>query len=137
MSSDLVTDSELAGIRLDVEPIFSDTGKIERLTDLGTLDHDTGLYTGPTRITIYEGVLSIHPIISRRDRFDEVGQGLVFSRQYRIDLPWFVDDVQIRDLFTGITSDDPQVPGREMLVRDVLIGSNLGYRRLTVQDTGE
>lgn len=135
--SELLTDLELAGIRTDAGQLFRDSGRVERITSLGTLDHATGLYSGETRATIYEGECSIYPIISRRDRFDEVGQGLVFSRQYRVQLPWFEDDVQIRDIFTVLASVDPQAVGREMMVRDVLIGTNIGYRRLTVQDTTE
>lgn len=137
MSELLITDSELAGVRVDVEQIFEDEGIIERITSLGTLDHNTGLYTGETRETIYEGRCLFAPIISRRDRFDEVGQGLVFTRQYRVDIPWTVTGVQIRDRFTPTVSRDPQAIGREMTVRDVMIGSILGYRRLTVQDTQE
>lgn len=137
MTVELLTDIELAGIRTDVEQLFEDTCIVERITSLGTLNHGTGEYTGQTRDLIYTGVCFIKPIISRRDRFDEVGQGLVFTRQYRVGLPHTVDDVQIRDLFTSTASADTQVIGRELLVRDVLVGSNVGYRRLTVQDTVE
>lgn len=135
--SELLTDTELVGIRADVDQLFEEVGKIERITSIGTLSHSTALYTGETRDLIYQGPCSIYPIISRRDRFDEVGQGLVFTRQYRVQVPYTVDDVQIRDVFTLLTSADSQAVGREMLVRDVLIGTNLGYRRLTVQDTQE
>lgn len=137
MTIPLLTDIELAGIRADVQQFFEDTCTIERITSLGTLDHATGEFSGEVRDLIYTGVCFIKPIISRRDRFDEVGQGLVFTRQYRVGLPYTVDDIQIRDLFTSLTSRDTQVVGRELMVRDVLIGSNLGYRRLTVQDVVE
>jgi hypothetical protein len=135
--AELLTQGELDGIRVDVDQIFEDVGKIERITSPGVLDHETALYTGEVRALIYSGPCLIAPIISRRDRFDEFGQGLVFTRQYRVDIPWDIDDVQIRDLFTSLSSSDPQVIGREMLVRDVLVGTNVGYRRLTVQDTRE
>lgn len=135
--SELLTTNELVGIRTDVDQLFEDEGRIERITSIGTLNHSTAQYTGETRDLIYEGPCSLYPIISRRDRFDEIGQGLVFTRQYRVQLPYTVDDVQIRDVFTLLVSADTQAIGREMLVRDVLIGTNLGYRRLTVQDTLE
>lgn len=137
MTIELLTDIELAGIRADVAQLFEDACTIERVTSLGTLNHSTGEYTGETRDLIYSGVCFIKPIISRRDRFDEVGQGLVFTRQYRVGLPHIVDTVQIRDLFTTTSSRDTQLVGRELMTRDVLVGTNVGYRRLTVQDTRE
>ncbi len=137
MTIELLTDIELAGIRLDVDQLFEDTCTIERVTTKGTLNHSTAKFTGEVRDLIYSGRCFIKPIISRRDRFDEVGQGLVFTRQYRVGIPHTVTTVQIRDLFTATVSRDPQVVSREMQVRDALVGSNLGYRRLTVQDTRE
>lgn len=137
--AELLTSGELAGIRADVDQIFEDTCLITRpdVNDPPVLNTSTGFYEGGSLITIYQGPCLITPIISRRDRFDEVAQGLVFTRQYRVALPWFEDDVQIRDSYTTLTSDDPQVINRPMLVRDVLVGTNLGYRRLTVQDVRE
>lgn len=137
--AELLTATELAGIRADVGQIFEDECIITRpdVNDPPTLNLTTGVFEGGSSITIYEGPCLITPIISRRDRFDEVSQGLVFTRQYRVALPWTVVNVQIRDHYTTTASDDPQVIGREMLVRDVLVGTNLGYRRLTVQDTRE
>jgi hypothetical protein len=135
--SELLTAYELNAIRADVDQIFEDVGMVERVTSKGVLDHDTAEFAGEVRALVYEGPCLVTPIISRRDRFDEVGQGLIFTRQYRVDLPWDEDEVQIRDVFTITASDDPQVVGREMQVRDVLVGTNLGYRRLTVQDVRE
>ena len=139
MAGGLLSAIELAGIRADVEELFEDQCTILRPdpTDPPVLNKATGLFVGGTFLTIYSGECFITPIISRRDRFDEVGQGLVFTRQYRVGIPWTEDDVQIRDLYTTTATDDPQLLGRGMLVRDVLVGTNLGYRRLTVQDTRE
>ena len=134
---DYLTTDELTGIRTDVAELFVDTGTVERITSLGTLNESTGQYTGETRDSIYSGPCSIYPIEARRDRFDEFGQGLVFTKQYRVVLPHTSIDVQQRDRFTITTSDDPQLVGREMEVRDVLVSSLLGYRRLTVQDNVE
>lgn len=137
MSGELLTARELAGIRLDVAGFFEDQCTITRTTDEGTLNHATALYDTPTVVNIYTGSCSIYPIESRRDRFDEFGQGLVYTRQYRVVLPWTEEDVQIRDDFLITASDDPQLIGRPMEVRDVLVATNLGYRRLTVQDVRE
>lgn len=135
--SELLTSTELAGIRTDVDQLFEDIGIIERIISKGTLDHDTAEFSGEVREVVYSGPMSCYPIISRRDRFDEVGQGLVFTRQYRIQIPHTADDVQIRDLVTLTASEDSQLIGRELLVRDVMVATNIGYRRLTVQDSTE
>lgn len=136
--TDLITTGELEGVRVDVDQIFSYECTIFRSEGEGDLNEDTSQYDNPPDPTlIYQGPYLLAPIISRRDRFDEFGQGLVFTRQYRVALPHTADEIQIRDVFTALTSDDTQLVGREMLVRDVLTGSHLGYRRLTVQDTRE
>lgn len=137
MPEELISDLELAGIRADAVQLFKDTGKFERITDKGTLSTSTATFTGEARSTIYSGECSIYPIMSRRDRFDEFGEGLIFTRQYRVILPYDEDDIQQRDLFTCLTSDDTQLVGREMEVRDVVVSTILGYRRVTVQDTRE
>lgn len=137
MSQLPISDLELAYIRDDAAQLFKDVGVIERITTLGVLDHDTAEFVGEVRATIYDGPCSIYPIESRRDRFDEFGQGLIFTRQYRVSLPWDEEDIQIRDLFHLTISNDPQAINREMEVRDVFVSTLLGYRRLTVQDTVE
>lgn len=135
---DLVTSNELTGIRTDVEQIFSFRCQVLRSEGRGDLNEATSEYENvPNPTILYDGPYFLTPIISRRDRFDEFGQGLVFTRQYRVDIPFDEDTIQIRDTFIALTSDDTQVVGREMLVRDVLVGTHLGYRRLTVQDTRE
>ena len=137
MSQLPINDLELSGVREDVEQVFKDEGKVERITSIGTLDHSTAELIEETRVLIYEGRCSLYPIVARRDRFDEFGQGLVFTRQYRLVLPYTVDNVQIRDRFTLTVSNDPQGIGREMEVRDVMVSTLLGFRRITVQDTTE
>lgn len=136
--TDLITPSELAGLREDVEQLFSYEGRVTRDKGPGTLNPDTSQYENPPDPElIYSGPYFLSPIISRRDRFDEFGQGLIFTRQYRVILPWDEAEIQVRDEFVAITSDDPQLVDRVMLVRDVMVGSHLGYRRLTVQDVKE
>lgn len=137
MSELPISDVEVAGIRADAEQLFKDECVVERITDWGTVNSSTAALENETRSTIYSGRCSIYPIMSRRDRFDEFGQGLVFTKQYRVVLPYTADDIQQRDRFYITSSNDTQLINREMEVRDVVMSSMLGYRRLTVQDTRE
>ncbi len=139
---ELISTSELAGIRLDAEQLFVDACIIERRPTSKTdstreVERGTGQLIDDPRELLYTGKCSIYPIKSRRDRFDEFGQGLIFTRQYRIVLPHTADDIQIRDLWTATSSDDTQLVGREMEVRDVIVSTILGYRSLTVHDFRE
>lgn len=137
MPAKLISDIELAGIRLDAdEQLFVDTGRVLRE------DQATRTVTAVTMVltsdydTIYDGEASIYPISARRDRFDEVGGALIFIRQYRVVLPSAAlsVNIQVGDFWITDTSDDPGVVARMMEVKDVLPGSISGYRRLTVQD---
>lgn len=147
MPDQLLSQAEVDGIRADAEQLFVDSVNIRRPTSPGTLNEATGLMVGPT----FDDILiatqdalgnwipnaAIYPIMSRRDRFDEFGQGLIFTRQYRVDLRWSEDDIQIRDEVIAVFSRDPQLIDRVLQVRDVVVGTNLGYRRLTVHDSRE
>ena len=140
--NELISASELAGIRADAMQLFVDAATIERqptskLDSTREVERGTGQLIDDPRELVYTGQVSIYPIKSRRDRFDEFGQGLIFTRQYRVVLPYTADGVQIRDIFTTTSSDDTQLIGREMEVRDVIVSTILGYRSLTVHDFRE
>lgn len=138
MPIELISGLELDGIREDADQLFVDEGIFERLTNRATFTREAGEVVGDdTYDTIYEGVCSIYSIQARRDRFDEFGQGLIYTRQYRVILPWDEVGIQIRDRFTTTVSADPQLIGRPMEVRDVVVGTILGYRRITVHDSKE
>lgn len=140
--NELISTAELDGIRADAVQLFVDACIIERPRtskddSTRTVNRLTGDLVDDPRDLIYTGNCSIYPIKSRRDRFDEYGQGLIFTRQYRVVLPWDTATVQIRDVWTCTSSDDPQLVGREMEVRDVLVSTITGYRSLTVHDFRE
>lgn len=139
MPDELLSDLELAGIRADTTQLFVDEGTVHRPdpNNDADFDPDTGAITDQTETLIYTGVMSIYPIESRRDRFDEFGQGLIFTRQYRVILPWDTPKFQIRDVVRATVSDDPKLIGRRMEVRDTFVSTILGYRRLTVHDIRE
>lgn len=135
---ELLTDEELAGLRVDMDTVINvDECELFRNVDEeGTL-LPNGFIVRDPHLTLYTGPCAMWPLLSRRDRFDEIAEGLVFTRQYRVTLPWSVDDIQIRDRFKVTVSDDPQLVNREMEVRDVIVESKIAVRRLTVHDFRE
>ncbi len=140
--NELISADELAGIRSDAVQLFVDACIVERqptskLDSTREVERGTGQLIDDPRELIYTGNCSIYPIKSRRDRFDEFGQGLIFTRQYRVVLPYTASTIQIRDIFTSTSSDDAQLVGRELEVRDVIVSTILGYRSLTVHDSAE
>ena len=138
MPSELLSQAELDGLREDArQTIEVDEVLIERVIVGSGQLLPNGFRTADTRTSIYAGPGAIYPILSRRDRFDEVAEGLVFTRQYRVDLPWSVSTVQIRDRVTVTASQDPQMLNREFEVRDVVVETNVAVRRLTVHDFRE
>lgn len=136
MPNVLLTDAELDGIRIDVEEQFEDEVLITRITQQAEYRRNAPDIP-EVRATIYAGRAAIQPHMSRRDRFDEFGQGLIFTRQYRLKIPWDAPLPQIRDRVVMTVSRDPELVGREMEVRDPVVGTNVGYRRVTVHDSVE
>lgn len=138
MPVELISQTELDGLREDArQTIEVDEVLIERITVGSGQLLPNGFRATDTRTLVYAGPAAIYPILSRRDRFDEVAEGLVFTRQYRVDLPWDCDNVQIRDRVTVTASQDPQMLDREFEVRDVVVETNIAVRRLTVHDFRE
>lgn len=136
MPEALLTDAELDAVRLDVEEQFEDEVLITRITQLAQYVRD-GADIPELRDTVYAGRAAITPHMSRRDRFDEFGQGLIFTRQYRLKIPWNAPLPQIRDRIVMTVSRDPELIGREMEVRDPVVSTNTAYRRVTVHDSVE
>lgn len=137
MSIELISDLELDGIRADTAQLFEDECTISRKVSAETFDSDSETVTPGTESVIYSGVCSIYPMSARRDRFDVQGQGLIFIRQYRVIIPWDEEDIQIRDIVRATMSSDLQLVGRDLEVRDVFVGTNNGYRRITAHDVEE
>jgi hypothetical protein len=143
LTGTVLSEIELDGIRDDVEIIFTDEVRFYRPTSLGTLNTATSQFENSTSGLIYEGPGQVTPIRSRRDKFDVIGEGTIFTRQYRISIPWeagLVDPlqgVQIRDRAVTLTSRDPQLVGRIFEVRDATTSTNIGYRQITVHDFRE
>jgi len=128
-----LTSPELDAVRLDNEYEMEDICRIYEVTTKGSLQPD-GTMTPDVETTIYSGKCSISPIIARRDRFDEFGQGLVYSVQYRLTVPYTVVGVRITHRVTMVTTRDPDFAGRNFEVRDVHRTTDISQRRITLHD---
>jgi len=126
-------DVELDAIRLENDYEMEDVCRIYKISVQGILQPD-GSMSPDVETEIYSGICSITPIIARRDRFDEFGQGLVYSVQYRLTIPWDSSDIHITHLCTITTSRDPEFVGRVFEVRDVHRTSDISQRRITLHD---
>lgn len=132
-----LTDIELDWIRVDQTAELDAFCLVYRITDPGTISKVDGLFTGPTSVTIFSGLCSVTPIVSRRDRFDVHGEQQVYQNQYRVLLPYDADGIRIGDLLQVTSSEDPDFVTKEMEVKDVLLVTDISLRRLTVIDIDE
>lgn len=124
---------EVDAIREDNAFEFEDKGKFFRVTT-GILNLTTGIIAPDSEVSVYEGSCSFMPIVARRDRFDEFGEGLIYQVQYRVLIPWNVTGIRITDRFRLTTTRDPDLLSREFEVRDVHRTTDIGQRRITVHD---
>jgi Family of unknown function (DUF6093) len=139
-----MSDDELAGIRADMEHVFGDEDNpdtdrvtIYRETAYSEPDPDTAEITTTTVNLHVDLRANISQVASRRDTMDDIGNATVFVRQYRMKVPYTVDDVQIRDFVLVTASRDPGLVGRKFEVRDVVHETNAAARLVTLQDVTE
>jgi len=128
-----LTDLERIGLQQDFEELLSDVGRVHRVDSPAELLEGEA-FSAEDASTIYEGPMSVTPIVSRRDRFDEFGEGLIYQVQYRVLLPFTATGIQITDRLIMLESDDPEMLLRDFEVRDVHRVSEIAQRRLTVHD---
>ena len=133
LNTGTLRDEELDAIRDEFEFEMEDECRIFRVTSKAELQPDGTMGTDVTT-DIYEGICSISPIIARRDRFDEFGEGLVYSVQYRLTIPYDVTGVRITDRVVMTVTRDGDMSDREFEVRDVHRTTDIAHRRLTLHD---
>jgi hypothetical protein len=127
-------DMEYQLLVADLENELDDLCQIERVTAAGGLQKG-GTITAETRTLLYSGLACyVAPITARRDRFDVAGGSHQFQLQYRAVLPVTAVDIRENDILTVTTSNDADLVGRELEVRDVHRVSDAIVRRLTLHD---
>lgn len=146
MPIELISGLELDGIRTDAEQLYTGRCNIYRRDEVppSAVDVDGSLVI-PRQVLYTDIDCTLSPILSRRDRFDEFGQALIFTRQYRVRVHWSIANIRIRDLVEISFSTDPgamtptqsDLVGREFEVRDVVVSNHNSVRILTVQDSEE
>lgn len=136
---DLLSQLELDGIREDAEQLFSEatvTFTRDPIVESANVSADGTLSKTP--ITLFANLRCRYaPVLARRDRFDEVGLALVFTRQYRIKVPWDTTGLRVGDYAEITASNDPDVIDRNFVVRDVVMTEDNSLRIVTVQDSDE
>ncbi len=129
-----LTQIELAGIRVDQNAQLDAVCMIWREVDLGVISKTDATLGSPSNLTIFTGACFCAPIVSRRDRFDVHGEQQVYQNQYRILIPWDAPTIKIGDRFRLTTSEDPDLLVKNMVIKDVLLVSDISLRRLTAID---
>ena len=128
---------ELDGLRADQTAQLEDTCLIWRVLSPGTLSKTDAAYSSPQTTTIYDGLCYFVPIVSRRDRFDIHGEQQIYQHQNRVLVPWDTFGIKIGDLIRVTVSADQDLTLKDMLIKDVLLVSDLTLRRLTCIDIDE
>jgi hypothetical protein len=129
-----LTTYELDALRTDQEELLSDIGRFYEILSPSTLQPG-GTFSVEDATITYEGPMSITPIVARRDRFDEFGEGLIYTLQYRVQCPYVATGIAITNRLEIIESEDPAIDLRNFEVRDVHYTSEISLRRVTLHDT--
>lgn len=132
---------ELNGLRVDQNAELDSECIIWRETSAGTISKVDATFSAPVQVTVYTGPCFCAPIVSRRDRFDVHGEQQVYQNQYRVLLPWDAGQptfsIKIGDFLRITSSEDTDFLLKDMVVKDVLLVSDISLRRLTVIDIEE
>lgn len=143
--SDILSESEVAGLRKDMEMLLGideNTGaetlarttvSIYRPATNQTFNAVTMTYSGEPSL-IYAGPAHFGPMVFRRDRGENSGEELARVRVYRCWVPHDAGDIHIDDYVVVDTSDDMYVGSRSLWVTDVMYESEIAMRRITLTD---
>ncbi|MFC5268463.1 DUF6093 family protein [Kribbella qitaiheensis] len=106
----------------------------KRLSGAPVFDPETGTTTQPMT-TVYSGTCRIQALTD--DRVVEAGAQNISLRRYRVSLEVEAIDLQVDDVGTVDTADDPSFVGRGLRVTSVERGSLLFERDLICTDSLE
>jgi hypothetical protein len=124
---------DMAGVRRHAESLMTSTCTIrEEPTGRPVTDPDTGEVTTPPGALVYSGPCRVKPGTATAQRADIQIGGVEFrSFDYRVDVPFHVTGVRMRQRVTIDASPDPALVGIEVEVRHVDRGEHITARRLS------
>jgi hypothetical protein len=124
---------------MSYENLLTDTCSIVRRTQ-GAFNEGTGQYGAPTDAPVYSGVCRVAPRNVQAPRV-VVGEEAVIDRSQWVFLPQSTVGVKPEDIVTVTASEDPDVIGREMTVKDTAAEhspvTSLAARWLVCEDIQE
>lgn len=122
----------LARGRAAAEALMTDTCTIRRRTGEAT-DPNSGEIVS-TWDDVYSGKCRFQQTTPHAREAD-VGEAALLLRRMELQLPMSVTGIQADDVVTAVTSAlDPDLPGRQFVVRDLAHGTHKTARRLGIQE---
>jgi hypothetical protein len=106
---------------MSYDSLLTDSCAILRRTQ-GTFNTTTGDYGTATDTEVYAGPCRIAPVFSPRGtgiRRDQLGDEAVVDRSRWEFLPFVATGVQVEDIVSVVNSEDADIVGRELTVKDV------------------
>lgn len=125
------TESQLASMRATVDSMLPDRCAIRHP---GSTVFADGNYTTTPGAVVYEGPCRVHPQ-GRSDTVVQAGEEPVTQRTYDVTLPSSASGIEVDHVLTVSESADPDLVGRPLRVRNVMVASVHVQRRLVVEDT--
>lgn len=127
-----MTAGELAQLRTDQKGQLPDTCKVTRPGARGALNEGTGQYAPPAPATIYQGVCRAMPSTEDERRLT-FGDEALDVTAFTVTLPHDTAVVKINDTVEITVSTDPQLVGKKLRVRHVVVSSVMTARRLVTE----
>jgi hypothetical protein len=128
----MITADQLASMRATVSSSLPDTCTIGP-RGTRTFNPTTGTYSDVAGTPVYSGPCRIRPQ-PRADIVVQAGEEPVTLDTYDLTLPWDATGVEVDHIWTGVTSSDPDLVGRQMRVTDVRAGSWQLGRRVVLEN---
>jgi hypothetical protein len=129
----MITADQLASMRATVSSALPDTCTIGP-RGTRTFNPTTGTYSDVAGTPVYSGPCRIRPHPGIGDIVVQAGEEPVTLNTYDLTLPWDATGVEVDHIWTGVTSSDPDLVGRQMRVTDVRAGSWQLGRRVVLEN---
>lgn len=130
----MLTETQRARLAKDLAAQYPDQVRIERRTQ-GAFDPVTGLHDPSAAEVLYEGPGRVMPWTGTARQV--VVADLQTIKSYWVTVPLGAEDIFPDDVVVVTASADPDLQGRELVVRDKAASSLAVERRLVAEDAVE